>query len=554
MKALKIGLLLDSPVSDKYVYELALWAKDQPNISISHLLVHSRRRDSKRETIASSIFKQAPYDLVSRILFRLISSLETLLLKRSGLHSDHYQLFDLSKIVSGVLDISPIVSKCGVAYQLSLEDIKKIRALDLDLLIRCDSIIPRGDILHASRLGVICLGHGQDRFIPGGAAGFWDCYYERPQTGFYIHRLADEADAGEVLIRGSFTTRYYFSLNQAHLCKKSYVHLQNLLYRIAATGKLPAAESTPNPSSSIRFPSPPRLHQCVAYAIKVIKRILIKVMAKILGFKERWGISLLSGNWDKVEFSRSTEVKLPRGRFWADPFLYTHDGRTFCFVEDLIYKTNRGHITALEIIGTKVVERGIAVKEPFHLSFPFLFKYQNDLYMCPEASESRQIRIYRCTEFPLKWELHSVAMENVSAVDTLLFEKEGRWWMLTSMDQSGTLDHGSELYLFSSDSPLNNHWVPHPQNPIRIDAHGGRNAGLIAEGARLFRIAQRQGFDRYGEGILVYEIKNISESMFTEELVTEINPTFRTGLRGTHHLSTDGKTTVIDHLSYSFVF
>jgi len=555
MKALKIGLLLDSLVSDKYIYELALWAKDQPNISISHLLVHSRRRDSKRETIASSIFKQALYDLASRILFRWITSVETLLLKRSGLHglhSDHYRLFDLGKTVNGILEIS--VSECGGAYRCFPEDIEKIKALDLDLLIRCDSKKPRGDILRASRLGVICLGHGDDRIFPGGAAGFWECYEERPQTGFNIHRVTDEVDAGEVLFRGSFKTRYYFSLNQAHLCKKSYVHLQNLLHQIAATGKLPAAESTPDLSSSICFPNFPHLHQSVAYGVKVAKRILIKVIAKMLGIKERWGISLLSGNWDQVEYSRSTPVKLPKGRMWADPFLYLHDGKTFCFIEDVVYETNRGHITALEITGTNVVERGIAVKEPFHLSFPFLFKYKNELYMCPESSESRQIRIYRCTEFPLKWELHSVVMENVCAVDTLLFEREGKWWMLTSIDQSGTQDYGSELYLFSSDSPLQTHWAPHPQNPIRIDAHGGRNAGLIAEGERLFRIAQRQGFDRYGEGILVYEIKDISESTFAEELIAEINPTFRPGLLGTHHLSTDGKTTIIDHLSYSFIF
>ena len=167
--------------------------------------------------------------------------------------------------------------------------------------------------------------------------------------------------------------------------------------------------------------------------------------------------------------------------------------------------------------------------------------------MCPECLESGQIRIYRCSEFPLKWELQTVAMEGVSAADTLLFEKEGKWWMLTSLDESGATDHCSELYLFSSDSPLSTNWVPHPQNPIRIDANGGRNAGLIIEGEKLFRVAQRQGFDQYGQGLLVYEIKNISESIFVEELVSEINPAFRRGLHGTHHLSTDGRTTVIDH-------
>lgn len=554
MKVLKIGLLLDSPHSDQYVYELALWAKSQTNISISHLLLHPRPRDSKLGGLATLFPKQGVYLSLSKLVFRLISSAEKLYLKRSGLHSDHYQVFDLSKLVDEVLTISPIVSKSGFVYRFSGEDIEKIKALDLDLLIRCGSGIMRGDILHATRFGIISFHHGDNRINRGGPAGFWECYYEWPQTGFIIQRLTEELDAGEVLVRGSFGTRYIYSLNQAELRKKSNSHLKNLLNRIALTGKLPPVENTPVPYSGTLFQNPPRLHQSIAYAFKVMKRILIKVIAKILRLKERWGISLLSGNWVKAEFWRSTEVKPPRGRFWADPFLYSHHGKTFCFVEDFIYKTNRGHITALEIVGTKVVERGIAVKEPFHLSFPYLFQYQGGLYMCPESSESRQIRIYRCTEFPLKWELQSVVMENVSAADTLLFEKGGKWWMLTSMDQSGTGDHCSELYLFSADSPLHTSWAPHPQNPIRIDACGGRNAGLIVDGEKFFRLAQRQGFDQYGQGLLVYEIKMISESMFAEELVSEIKPTFRRGLRGTHHLSTDGKTTVIDHVSYSPIF
>jgi hypothetical protein len=247
-------------------------------------------------------------------------------------------------------------------------------------------------------------------------------------------------------------------------------------------------------------------------------------------------------------------MRFPRGRFWADPFVYSFGGRTFCFVEDFVYKTNRAHITALEIVGGKVVERGIALKEPFHLSFPFLFQYQGELYMCPESYGSGQIRIYRCTDLPLKWELRTVVMEGISAADTMFFERAGKWWMLTSLDESGTEDHCSELYLFSSDSPLSTNWTRHPRNPVRIDACGGRNAGLIVDGEKLFRLAQRQGFDEYGQGLLVYEIKSISESTFVEELVSEINPTFRRGLLGTHHLSTDGKTTVIDHVSYSLTF
>src|SRR5258708_5038867 len=488
MKVLKVGLLVNSRFSNKYDYDLALWARDQANIKISHLIVYPRHRDSNPGRVADIFLTQGPYALLSKLLFRLIVSVEKLFLKRSSLHGDHYQIFDLGKLVDEVLTISPIISKSGFVYRFSTEDIEKMRALDFDLLIRCGAGILRGDVLHASRLGIVSFHHGDNRINRGGPAGFWECYYKWPQTGFIIQRLTEELDAGDVLVRGSFATRYFYSLNQAHIYEKSNAHLKSLLSRIASTRKLPPAENTPNPYSNILFRAPNAI-QTVVYGFKLLTRMSIKVTARILMIRKRWGISLLSSTWDKAVFWRSTEVKPTRGRFWADPFLYSYEGRTFCFVEDFIYKTGRAHITALEIIGTKPIELGTALKQPFHLSFPFLFRYQEALYMCPEARASGQIRIYRCAEFPLKWELQTVIMENVRAADTMLFERRGKWWMLTNLDESGAEDHCSELYLFSSDSPLGTNWTPHPQNPVRIDAHGGAKKSLNISAQNSIRIA-----------------------------------------------------------------
>jgi len=58
----------------------------------------------------------------------------------------------------------------------------------------------------------------------------------------------------------------------------------------------------------------------------------------------------------------------------------------------------------------------------------------------------------------------------------------------------------------------------------------------------------------YGEGVIVFEITELSESTYLEQPVTEINASFRKGLRGIHHCSTNGTTTVVDHASRSFVF
>src|SRR6266571_1165352 len=270
MRALKIGLLVNGTLSNKYEYDLALWARGQANIKISHLIV----------------------------------SVEKLLLKRSSLHSDHYQVFDLGKLVDEVLTISPIVSKSGFVYRFSTEDVERIKALDFDLLIRCGAGILHGDVLHASRLGIISIHHGDNRFNRGSPAGFWECYYEWPQTGFVIQRLTEELDTGEVFVRGSFGTRFFYSLNQAHLYKKSNTHLKNLLNRIASTGELPSPENTPSPYSGILYRTP-ELHQSVAYGFKVLKRIAKRKIPKMLMLREKWGISLLSGKWDKSVLWRS---------------------------------------------------------------------------------------------------------------------------------------------------------------------------------------------------------------------------------------------------------
>jgi len=555
MKQLTVGLLVSGAYADKYVYELALWARARPDIRISHLIDHSCRLNSKRDGISPDVSGEASCNRVSTILLRLMTAIESSRLKRISLHSDHDRRFDLRKIVPAILEVNSTVSESGLVYQFSDEDVEKIAALECDVLVRCGTGEPKGGILNAARLGIISFHYGDNRMIRRRApAGFWEWYHRWPKTGFVIQRLTEDPDRGDALVRGFFRTQKGFLLNQALLYKKANHHLQDLLTRVADTGRLPEPEpSFPYSGLMLEFP---RFHQSLAALAKLAYRYCENKLLDSINFKDKWGMSFVHSDWRHAKLEESIEVKLPPGRSWNVPFLYAHDGKTYCFVEVDVFKRNpsRGYISVLEITADAAIESGACLEEPFHLAFPFLFNYNGSLYMCPESGEAAQIRVYRCTGFPLKWELCSVIMEGVPAVNTMLFQHQDKWWLLTNIDRSGTDDCCSELYLFFAESPLDTDWKPHPKNPVRIDSDGGRNAGLIQENGRIFRLGQRHAYDQYGEGVIVFEIRELSESTYVEQPVSEINASFRKGLRGTHHCSTNGTTTVVDHASRSFVF
>ena len=505
---LAVGLLTESVLADRYVEELARWIRGEPALRLA-LIVAPGARASPNP------------------VRRAVASVEKRLLHRHARHRDHYGVRDLREGMDGSLPIAPAC------------DAERVRALGLDVVVSLGVPLPR-DVVRAARLGALAVEHD----------GFWACYRASDQTRFAIRRLGHTDGSDEMLLGGAFRTRYFGALNEAHVRRKALAHLKRVLRATAASGELPLPRGNAAPAAGAE--REPDLPQCVAYACKLATRLALKAPYRTRFFGERFGVSVIPGPWNESLAWQRAAGRLPRGRFWADPFIHARGGRTFCFVEDLDRRTQRGHITVLEVNGTELVELGVALREPFHLSFPFLFEHGGELYMCPESSAAREIRLYRCLEFPLRWRFEKSLMRGVSAADTMLFERDGRCWMLTNIDESESGDHCSELYLFSAASPLATDWRPHPQNPVLIDSMGGRNGGLIVEGDRLFRIGQCQSFARYGESLRVYEIRELSTERYAEELVREIGPDFRKGALGTHHLSTDGTTTLVDHAAAAF--
>jgi hypothetical protein len=219
-------------------------------------------------------------------------------------------------------------------------------------------------------------------------------------------------------------------------------------------------------------------------------------------------------------------------------------------VEDFSYPKERGCISAVEIFdGSQYKILGPVLEESFHLSFPYLFEYQQNLYMIPESSEVSAIRVYKCAEFPLKWVFCKELMKGVRAVDTMVFEHQGRWWLFTNVASPGSHDSFSQLAVFHGPDPIGDEWTPHEGNPVVFDSRIGRNAGILDRGSGLpVRCRQRHGFERYGAGLTFARIVELTATAFREVEIGQMTPDFFPGLLGCHHMDSNGAITVYDYV------
>ena len=187
------------------------------------------------------------------------------------------------------------------------------------------------------------------------------------------------------------------------------------------------------------------------------------------------------------------------------------------------------------------------IEESFHLSFPYLLETEDGIYLIPESSQNRDIRIYKSIEFPMKWKLEKVIMEDIDASDTIVFYRDSLWWLLTNVDDLGLGDHNYQLNIFYSDNLFSNNWKPHKLNPVILDPSFGRNGGLLKKGEDFYRVAQKYGFNqKYGDGITIRKILELTKDSYIEEEIASYENFYSENILGSHHLSSNNLFTVFD--------
>jgi hypothetical protein len=291
------------------------------------------------------------------------------------------------------------------------------------------------------------------------------------------------------------------------------------------------------------------------YIFAFYGHLLTKCKWTLLGriFKrnsEHWTVAI--GEGSALEDCQSLhKYPQPSTEFWADPFLFEHDGHTYLFFEKFPYNSKRGIISVADVVDNHPENvRDILVK-PYHLSYPFLFEEAGDIFMIPECSENNRLEVYRAVEFPDKWELYSTAFEGEKVADTVCFrDKDGQLWLLTAVSDKYVCSHCYKLNAYLIDSLRLNKITPHRGNPVVFDASKARNGGRVyTENGKLYRVGQDNTYGMYGHGVCISEITELSLDRYTEEEVKRIDTPLVADMIGTHQMCQISGKFVIDVLT-----
>ncbi|QCX39145.1 hypothetical protein FF125_12115 [Aureibaculum algae] len=437
------------------------------------------------------------------------------------------------------------------------ETLSVIDNFHLDVIINLGQNKLSEDIVQLTKYGVWFFSGGDGKNIQSNVPGVSEILNKSFITGITLNMnlCNSKFEQEEFVVTSTNYATHKFNIsknrNQLYFKLKTLIPRQlNLLFQDGYEKYFKGLEernSVPN------FYSKPYYEIPTTYeTFKGIVRNYAKLLKNIVKSKFYFDQYILLYNFNNSNnfsnsFYKFKRILPPKDRFWADPFIHEINGKYFVFFEELIYTENKGKISVLELSKDgQVSEPKVVLEKPYHLSYPLLFEENKKLYMLPETSENRTIELYECLDFPYKWKLSKVLMENINATDATPFKYGNLYWLFTNVGEEMGASTHDELYLFYTEDLFNGTWQSHPQNPIVTDVQFSRPAGnLFVKNHKIYRPAQDCS-KRYGYAMHIREITILDKKNYEEREVQAIYPEWSKDVSATHTLNHHKELTIID--------
>ena len=500
-KKLKVAFIIENHVKIASKIQQFLSGYELP-VSFTFIKVRQKRKlfPSENTTPLSSFFKNVFFILENKLDPKII----------------------------GTCEISEMKWDKTFEYKNDFDSITRyLRENDFDVAI-IDTKHPESfyinQIADYVKEGVLLWGRGENKYQSITESAFNSASQQLSSMRYSIYHQKNSQTKILSLLNGACTTQLTFGRTVFRAYNESLVWLIEIINNLLATSNLEPI-GTP-------FASDIELSKKLSFLryTKHLSKEFKKRYFKRSQINKEWTVNIYSGNWDELSKSSKTVTTIPNpaNSHFADPFLFEHDNKTICFLEEYNRCENKAVISAFEIteqknkIKTESNSRlsysylGKILEEPFNLAFPFVFSYDEKIYMVPDSRKANSIRLYECKKFPMIWELKHELMTNVSAVDSTIFEHKGLWWLSTTIKPDNSDELCAALHFFFAEKPTENCWIPHPKNPVVLDHRVGRNGGFINSQNRILRVNQIQGFESYGLGVAVSEILELTTSNYKE--------------------------------------
>ncbi len=236
------------------------------------------------------------------------------------------------------------------------------------------------------------------------------------------------------------------------------------------------------------------------------------IIARKLGLAKitDWGIAIrkcnpkqdtILGSSEKIQFNIIENTT----KYWfADPLLFSDNGKTWLFVEAFNKETKKGEIGYFEIIDGQAANFKKIIETPTHMSYPFVFKHKNEYYMIPETGAAKEIVLYKAKSFPDDWIRDKVLLSGEVYRDSTVYKDNLGNIKLLTYRQEGRHRYDVKYYLEVFDLDMKN--VELKKISEKYDKHKiNRPAGHILDfKEHSYRPAQKCS-RVYGESIYIYE-------------------------------------------------